>query len=84
MGIIEEIKELADQIDGLSINDRNKIVENLDYNEWGIAFEHIVGTILLNKIFISKDVFNSIKKLSVQMDFEKETWERLMPFVKLK
>jgi hypothetical protein len=82
MGIIEDIKRLEERIEELSVNDRNIISEYLDHNEWGIAFEHIVGTILINKINIKEDVFNTIKNLSMQMAYEKDTWERLIPFVK--
>lgn len=82
MGIIEEIKWLERRIKELSVNDRKIISEYLEHDEWGIAFEHIVGTILINKIDIKEDVFKTIKSLSMQMEYEKDTWERLVPFVK--
>jgi hypothetical protein len=82
MDIYREILWLTDQISILNSRDKEMIKLDLDHHEPGIAFEHLVGTIYINKVVISSEVFNSIKKISKQMKFEKDTWKRLMPFVK--
>lgn len=82
MGINEKILKLADAILILTSNDKEMIKQDLNHREAGIAFEHIVGTIYINKYGITKDIFDSIKSLSIEMGFDNDTWERLIPLVR--
>ncbi len=81
MNIKNEVLKLADQISILNSRDKEMIIQDLNHNEAGIAFEHIVGKILINKYLISREIFNSIKDLSKKMDFDNTTWERLIPLI---
>ncbi|UHA74525.1 MafI family immunity protein [Paenibacillus sp. 481] len=61
--------------------DTEKINEYLEYNEWGIAFEHFCATLFDEKIRITGIAFAQIRRIGEHMELEEQTWESLKSLV---
>lgn len=77
MDLSSEIFNLVRNIVGLPEKDRNFIIELLEHDEWGVAFESICGAILEDKIPISNEIFGKVCELGKKMDLDSSTWECL-------
>ena len=57
-------------IEKLKEEDSQEILEYLDHNEWGIAFENLVSIILSERIQINEHIFNELIDLGNDMEIE--------------
>jgi hypothetical protein len=73
MSRVNQISNILEQIT-IHDDDRDEILEYLEYDEWGIAIEHLCGTIIEEGILISEPMFELIKKIGEEMELESMSW----------
>ncbi|WP_088011912.1 MafI family immunity protein [Gottfriedia acidiceleris] len=58
------------------------VLEYLEYNEWGVALEHICTMLNEEDIQISQTIFQQIKDVSLQMGLWEENRNQIIDLVK--
>lgn len=55
-------------------NDVNEIIEYLEHDEWGLAYEILCCVLQENKIKVVKDDLNKIKQIGIKMGMDADYW----------
>lgn len=76
MDVSLEIRKITNNLNIVS-KDKKDIIEYLDYNELGLAFEVLCISIGSNKIKISQNDYKIIDKLGIQMEMDNKLWIHL-------
>lgn len=71
---MNKILEIANRLK-LSEKDIESIIEYLDNNEYGIAFETLCSAIESDNIRVLISDYNNIKKIGEYMKMDKQLWE---------
>lgn len=71
---VNRILKIAEELN-IPKKDIKSIIEYLDNNEFGIAFEILCATIEQEHISISESYYNEIKKIGEYMEMDKNLWE---------
>ncbi|MFB7141977.1 MafI family immunity protein [Gottfriedia sp. NPDC056225] len=82
MNVEVKIKSIVEHIAVLPNRDRFIVLEYLEYNEWGVALEHLCTILNEEDIQISQDVFQLIKDVSLQMGLWEEIRNQIIGLVK--
>ena len=71
---IKKILEIAKKVK-ISEKDIEAIIEYLEYDEWGIAFEILCSAIISDNIDVSNQEYVEIKEIGEYMKMDKQLWE---------
>lgn len=66
----------------LPVKDHEEISEYLEHNEWGVALEYLISTLLNESIEISVIHYLQINELGEYMELEARSWEELKLLIK--
>ncbi len=77
MDIIIRIEKVLVSISQIPNKDKQDIVELLDNNEWGIAFEVLCSTIEQENIIINKEQYKAIEEIGMVMKMDNTLWMRI-------
>lgn len=73
----EQIKRLLRTINGISLDDINEIIEFLDHDEWGVAFEILCTVIEQENIIITIFQYQEIVDIGNKMNMDCNLWNEL-------
>lgn len=73
----EQIKILLRTINGISLDDINEIIEFLDHDEWGVAFEILCTVIEQENIIITIYQYQEIEDIGNKMNMECNLWNEI-------
>jgi len=73
-----EILEIAKRVK-LPSSDIDAIIEYLEHNEWGIAFEVLCSAIENDQLPISSDEYIQIRRIGESMGMDSNLWEVFQP-----
>jgi len=74
--IINKILELVKKL-CITVDDKEEIIDYINYNEYGIAFEVLCSIIEQENITVSCDDFKIIEKLGMTMNFDRRLWNKI-------
>jgi len=75
MNISDMINNIAKGIQGIPEKDIANILEYIENNEWGIAYETLCSVIEQEKLIITREEYDIIKKLGLLMKMDSYYWE---------
>lgn len=81
MRIGKEIVKLANRIKGLSEEDRENVIEYVEYNEFGVAYELLCTQLYEFDIKISIEDYELIKQIGKRMKLEPSEWTYLKEII---
>lgn len=82
MNVEMKIKSIVEHISGLPKRDLLIVLEYLEYNEWGLALDHLCYTLDEEDIQISEPIFQQIKDVSIQMGIWENIRDQIIDLVK--
>lgn len=57
--------------------DTDEIIEYLEHDEWGLAYEVLCCVIVENKIILIEDDLNKIKQIGIKMEMDANLWKNI-------
>ncbi len=73
----EQIKRLLRTINGISLDDINEIIEFLEHDEWGVAFEILCTVIEQENIIITIYQYQEIEDIGNKMNMDSNLWNEI-------
>ena len=75
MNISVDIYNLTKNIQGIPEKDLADILEYIENNEWGIAYETLCCSIEQGNLTITEEEYDTIKKIGLMMKMDSCYWE---------
>jgi len=73
----EQIKRLLRTIIGISLDDINEIIEFLDHDEWGVAYEILCTVIEQENTIITIYQYQEIEDIGNKMNMDSNLWNEI-------
>ncbi|MCK4261372.1 MAG: MafI family immunity protein [Halanaerobiales bacterium] len=81
MNIENIILEILGQINGFPQKDTNDVLELIEHNEWGVAFEIICSVIEQERLNIKHSVYDKIVEIGTEMELSSCLWTDILEMV---
>ncbi|MDW7661855.1 MAG: MafI family immunity protein [Bacillota bacterium] len=79
MDLQKRISIVLSKLEGFPDKDNRDVIELLENNEWGVAFEVICSVIEQDKLSIDIELYRDIEEIGNYMEMDDDLWVALNP-----
>ena len=79
MDLQKRIYALLIGVNDFPLKDKRDVLEFLEHDEWGVAFEVMCSVIEQENLSIDNERYKDIEEIGIHMEMDEELWTVLKP-----